>query len=266
MVRLFSCSAVKFPHTQDYYRNEGNWPVVPTRLRLVVTLAAASVLLVSAVQAYPQQQAPSNPVPGPAGPQAIPASEVAERAEDLKRLLRRVETQLAGSPTVQDFNQQLNRRGLELRRSALEADGLLSQTPKLLDLREQERYWSTERGSSAGFQEQLIGRAAAMEKEVRALDGLQAVWEATRAQVKTHSELEPLAERIDTALTAIQATKSHTQSQLDLLIGLQTRVAEQQSLASEMLDEIEGALGKFRRQMFERSNSPLWGGCRAPPV
>jgi potassium-dependent mechanosensitive channel len=256
---------VKFPHTQDYYRNKGNRPVVPTRLRLVVALTASSVLLISAAQAYPQQQAPSNPVSGPAGPQAIPASEVAERAEDLKRLLHRVETQLAGSPTVQDFDQQLNRRGLEFRRSALETDGLLSQTPVLLELREQERYWSTEAGSSAGFQEQLIGRAAAMEKEVRALDGLQAVWEETRAQVKTHTELEPLAERIDAALTAIQATKSHTQSQLDQLIGLQTRVAEQQSLASEMLDEIEGALAKFRRQMFERSNSPLWEGPRHHP-
>ena len=180
--------------------------------RLVVALAAASVLLISAVQAYPQRQAPSNPVPAPAAPQAIPASEVAERSEDLKRLLRRVETQLAGSPTVQDFDQQLNRRGRELRRSALETDGLLSQAPELLDLREQERYWSTEVGSSAGFQEQLTGRAAAMEKEVRALDGLQAVWEATRAEVKARSELEPLAARIDTALAAIQAAKSHTQS------------------------------------------------------
>ena len=97
-----------------------------------------------------------------------------------------------------------------------------------------------------------------MEKEVRALDGLQAVWEATRAEVKTRSELEPLAERIETALAAIQAVKSHTQSELDQLIGLQTRAAEQESLASEMLDEIEGALAKFRRQMFERSSLPLW--------
>ena len=228
------------------------------RSRLSVTVTAASVLLLAAVRAYPQRQATSNPVPSAVGPQAIPASEVAERAEDLKRLLHRVEIQLAATPTVQDFDQRLNRRGLELRRSALETDGLVSQTPKLLDLREQERYWSTEVGSSAAFQAQLTGHAASLEKEVRALDGLQAVWEATRTEVKTRTELEPLAVRIETALAAIQATKSHTQSQLDQIIGLQTRAAEQKSLASEMLDEIEGALAKFRRQMFERTSLPFW--------
>jgi small-conductance mechanosensitive channel len=228
-------------------------------------LTAASVLLICPVQAFPQRQAPSNPISVPAGPRAIPASVVAERAEDLKRLLHRVETQLAGSPSVQDFDQQLNRRGLELRRSALETDGLVSQTPKLLDLREQERYWSAEIGSTADFQAQLTGRAASLEKEVRALDGLQALWEATRAEVKTRTELEPLAVRIETALAAIQATKSHTQSQLDQIIGLQTRAAEQESLASEMLDEVEGALAKFRRRMFERPSLPLLDISRHQP-
>src|SRR5215471_2250910 len=72
------------------------------RRRLSVVVTAASVLLISPVQAFPQRQAPSNPISAPAGPQAIPASVVAERAEDLKRLLHRVETQLAGSPSVQD--------------------------------------------------------------------------------------------------------------------------------------------------------------------
>ena len=226
--------------------------------RLSIATAAACVLLIGAVQAYPQQQAPPNPVPAPARPLPIPASAVAERAEDLKRALRRVESQLAANPTVEDTDHELNRRGRGLRRSALETDELISGTPRLADLREQERYWSAEVGSTARFQEQLTGRAAGLEKQVRSLDGLEAVWEATRAQMKTHNELEPLAERIETALAAIQAAKSHAQSQLDELVSLQTRAAEQQSLASEMLDEIEAALAKFRRQMFERSSLPFW--------
>jgi potassium-dependent mechanosensitive channel len=254
------------PHTR-LSRDGGIATLSPTEARAVLRCFryrrlfvawAVSLLLVSAIPAYPQRQAPSNPVPAPAGPQAIPASEVAERAEDLKRLLRRTESRLAASPTAQDLDREINNRGRELHISALETDERLSGRPEILELREQERYWSTEASSSATFQAQLTGRAAAVEKEVRALDGLQAVWEATRGQVKTHSELEPLAERIETALAAIQNTKSKAQSELDQLVGLQTRVAEQESLASEMLDEVEGALAKFRRQMFERSSLPLW--------
>ena len=232
------------------------WTPVSARMRcvplLLVVMSGAWVPLILPLQAHPPQQGPAS------GPQAIPVSEVAERAEDLKRLLRRVETQLAGSPTVQDFDQQLNWRGRELRRSALETDGLLSGTPKLLDLREQERYWSTEVGASARFQAQLTGRAAALEKEVHSLDRLQAAWEATRALVKTHSELEPLAERIDDAIAGIQATKLHAQSQLDQLVSLQTRAAEQQSLASEMVEGIEAALARARKQLFERLSPAFW--------
>ena len=225
---------------------------------LGVAVMAACVLLIGAVQAYPQQQAPPNPVPAPAGPLPIPASAVAERAQDLKRALRRVESRLAASPTVEGIDHELNRRGRDLHRSALETDELISRTPRLADLRELERYWSNEVGSTAGFQEQLTGRAAGLEKEARALDGLKAVWEATRTQVKTHNELEPLAERIDIAIVAIQATKSHAQGELDELVSFETRAAEQQSLASEMLDETEAALAKFRRQMFERSSLAFW--------
>ena len=256
MVGLFHAGRWTVVHTQHHYGEKGNRPLVPTLLRcprLVVALAAASVLLISAVQAYPQRQAPSKPAP--AGPQAIPASEVAERAEDLKRLLHRIESRLAASPTAQDLSQQINRRGAGLHVSALETDEMVSGRLEIFALREQERYWSREARSSAGFQAQLTSRINALEEQVRELDGLQAVWEATGAQVKTLSELEPLAERID---AAIAATKSHAQSQLDELLGLQTRVAEQESLSSEMLDEVEGALAKFRRQMFERSSLPLW--------
>ena len=241
--------------------DRGNRPLVLSRLRCprpVVAIAAASVLLISAVQAYPQGQAPPKPVPAPAGSQPIPASQVAERAQDLKRQLHRIESRLATTPTAQDLSQQINRRGEGLHVSALETDEMVSGRLDILELREQERYWSTEARSSAGFQAQLTGRVNALGEQVGALEGLQAVWEATGAQVKTHSELEPLAERINGAIAAIQATKSHAQGQLDELVGLQTRVAEQESLASEMLDEVEGALAKFRRQVFERSNSPLW--------
>jgi potassium-dependent mechanosensitive channel len=230
--------------------------------RLVVALATASALLISAVQAYPQRPTPSRPAPAPAAPQPIPASEVAERAQDLSRLLRRIESRLAAKPTTQDFNQEIDKRGRELYLSALETDELVSGRSEILGLREQERYWSTAVGSSARFQEQLTARVNALEGQVRALEGLQAVWEATGTQVKTHSELESLAGRIETALAAVQATKSHAQGELDELLGLQTRVAEQESLASEMLDEVEGALAKFRRQMFERSSLPLWEAAR----
>jgi len=220
------------------------------RVRLLITVGW--ILLFLPLQAHPLQQGSAS---GPAG---IPASEVAERSEGLKRLLRRIESRLAGSPTVRDLSEQLNRRARELRVSALETDELLSGRLQLLELREQERYWSTEAGSAAGFQEQLTARAAALEKEVRALEPVQAVWEATRAEVRTHSELGPLAERVETALAAIQATKSHAQGQLDQFLGLQTRVAEQQSLTSEMLDEIEGALAKVRQEMLARSSLPFW--------
>lgn len=218
----------------------------------------AACLLLGSVRALAQQAAPTRAAQSPATVQAIPASEVVERAEYLKRALRRVESQLAGSPTVSEFDQQLNRRGRELHRSALETDELLSATPSLLDLREQERYWTYEVGSSLRFQEQLTGRTAALGREVRSLERLQATWEATHASVKTESELEALAERIASALAAIQATKAHAQSQVDQLVELQTRVAEQQSLASEMVDDIEAALARSRRQLFERSSPSFW--------
>ena len=226
----------------------------------------AACLLLGSVRALAQQAAPTRAAQSPATVQAIPASEVVERAEYLKRALRRVESQLAGSPTVSEFDQQLNRRGRELHRSALETDELLSATPSLLDLREQERYWTYEVGSSLRFQEQLTGRTAALGREVRSLERLQATWEATHASVKTESELEALAERIASALAAIQATKAHAQSQVDQLVELQTRVAEQQSLASEMVDDIEAALARSRRQLFERSSPSFWEAALAPKI
>ena len=118
--------------------NKGTRPLVPTRLRcprLVLALATAGAMLISAVQAYAQRQTPSTPAPAPAAPQAIPAFEVAERAEDLKRLLRRIERRLAASPTAQDVSQQINRRGEGLHVSALETDEMVSGRLEIFALR-----------------------------------------------------------------------------------------------------------------------------------
>ncbi len=223
-----------------------------------VPLMAACFLLFYLPQAQAQQPAPSSAAQSPPAVQAIPGSEVALRADDLQRVLRRVESQLAARPTVQDINNEINRRGRRLHVSALETDEMLSGTPRLIGLREQDRYWFAEADSATRFQEQLAGRAAALERLARSLDRLQAAWGATRAQVQTESELEPLAERIEGALAAIAATKSHVQSELDQLVASQTRVAEQQSLASEMVDGIEAAIAKYRRQLFERLSPPIW--------
>ena len=118
--------------------NKGTRPLVLSRLpcpRFVVALAAAGVLMISAVEAHPQGQAPSKPVPAPAGPQPIPASEVAERVEDLKRLLRRIERRLAAGPTAEDISQQINRRGEGLHVSALETDEMVSGRLEIFALR-----------------------------------------------------------------------------------------------------------------------------------
>ncbi|HEY6293206.1 MAG TPA: mechanosensitive ion channel domain-containing protein [Terriglobia bacterium] len=222
-----------------------------------VALLAAGTLAVPTLRACPQQPVPSKAPAAAAVPQAIPASEVVIRDEDQQASLRGVQNRLAAEPTVRDLDEQCTKRGDSLRQGARGVYQLLGRSPSVVDLRQLGRYWAIQLDSLMSAQEQLAHRADSVQKEIRLLNRQQVTWEATRAQIKAETELQPLAQRIEGAVVAIQAAQAKAREQLDQISVLQDRVAQQQSIASETVDAIEAAIARHRKQVWERS-SPFW--------
>ena len=196
--------------------------------RLFPGFVAAALLLIlfapfsrgSQTQTLPAQPTPANtakqsPAEDSQAPrsaqyvdQTIPLPLIADRAEQLDRLLEEINNQLIPKFVLLESGRKAAAQAAEMRRRSLQTGELLAGDPTSLDLEDEQRYWRS-RGLEYTEERQLLTRRAGkLQEQIQTLEDQQREWAATWLLFLKTPGIETTVERMKQQLDKIQAAKS----------------------------------------------------------
>jgi len=236
-------------------------------LLLIVSLA----LFIGTIRAQSSvgQPAPSNNSQQNAAPpvasaraedRTIALAQISDRAEELDHLLQEISSQLTPESELQELQKKAEEQADEVRRRSLQTRDLLAGKPTSLDLRDEQRYWRSKSLEYTAQRKLLTQRAAKLGEQIQTLEAQQPEWAATWIQVHKSSGIEAIVARIKQQLDKIQAAKSQTQEQLNMVLTLQNQVSQEDQQISGILLRLSQATDRERGHLFEMDSRPLWEG------
>jgi len=248
-----------------------------SRALIFVSLTALSALIALPVQSVaqkkarpkasptpqPEVQPAATPTPAP-GP-AIPLPQIAPRAEELRQQLREMDEHLTLDPTLSSIDQTLRSQEELIGEKRRELDELITITPTLTELQDVEQEWLAQRARYSAMRKTLIGRANAVEEDMRFLKNQQAEWEAVLNQIQDPTAIETVSERIREVQSEIQNSWIQANEQLSSLLALQGRVSQQNRVILDGLKNISQARAQLQRGLFVPDSPPLWDAASQKP-
>jgi small-conductance mechanosensitive channel len=226
----------------------------------------------SQAQTLPAQPTPSNsakqsraedtqaPRPAQFVDQTIPLPLIADRAEQLDRLLEEINNQLIPKSVLLESGRKAAAQAAEMRRRSLQSGELLAGDPTSLDLEDEQRYWRSRGLEYTEERKLLTWRAGKLQEQVQTLEDQQREWAATWLQFLKTPGIETTVERMKQQLDKIQSVKSQVQEQLNVVVSLQNQVSQQEQQISDMLLRVRQARERERGHLFEMDGRPLWEG------
>jgi potassium efflux system protein len=205
-----------------------------------------------------QQNAGQAVPPNRSGDQTIPLPQIADRAEELDHLLQEISSQLTPKSELMKLQEKAEEQAAEIRRRALQTRDLLAGNPTKLDLEDEQRYWRSRSVEYAAQRKLLTQRAAKVEEQIQTLDAQQPEWVATWIQIRESPGIEAILGRIKEQVDKIQAAKAQTQEQLNVVLTLQTLVAQEDQQISDVLLRIRQESERERGHLLEMDGRPLW--------
>jgi potassium-dependent mechanosensitive channel len=200
------------------------------------------------------------PRPAQSVDQTIPLPLIADRAEQLDRLLEEINNQLIPKSDLLESGRKAAAQAAEMRRRSLQSRELLAGDPTSLDLEDEQRYWRSRGLEYTEEQKLLTWRAGKLQEQVQTLDDQQREWAATWLQFLKTPGIETTVERMKQQLDKIQAAKSQMQEQLNVVVSLQNQVSQQDQQISDILLRVRQARERERGHLFEMDGRPLWEG------
>jgi len=248
--------------------------------RLLPRFVTAALLLIpfasfsrgSQAQPLPAQLTPSNtaqqaraedtqaPRPAQFVDQTIPLPLIADRAEQLDRLLEEINNQLIPKSILLESGRKAAAEAAEMRRRSLQSRELLAGDPTSLDLEDEYRYWRSRGFEYTEERKLLTRRAGKLQEQVQTLEDQQREWAATWVQFLKTPGIETTVERMKQQLDKIQAVKSQVQEQLNVVVSVQNQVSQQDQQISDILLRVRQARERERGHLFEMDGRPLWEG------
>ena len=205
-----------------------------------------------------QQNAIQAVPPLRSGDQTIPLPQIADRAEELDRLLREINNQLIPKSELLESAAKAEEQAAEIRRRALQTRDLLAGEPTALDLEDEQRYWRSRSLEYAAERRLLTLRAAKLEEQIQTLEAQQQEWVATWIQIHKSPVIEAIVERMKQQLDKIQAARSEVQEQLNAVLTVQNQVSQQDQQISDILLRLRQARELERGHLLEMDGRPLW--------
>ena len=214
----------------------------------------------SSGEKQPQQNETAAAPPNQSGVQTIPLPRIADRAEELDRLLREINSQLIPQAELLDSERSTEKQAAEIHRRVMQAMNLLAGTPTPLELEDEQRFWRSQGIEFAAQRELLTSRAAKLVEQIQILDAQQPEWMATWSQIRESTGIEAVVERIKQQLDRIRAVRLQLQEQLNVVITIQNRVSQQDQQISDVLFRVRQARESERGRLLEPDSPPLWKG------
>src|SRR5215831_18223238 len=239
-------SAQRFAVNRDIPETSA-WPRFSIVLALLLSLWAP---FIPVIRAEPQSTAtvPSNSTSNPQGnetktvvppaapvEQAIPLPQIADRAEELDRMLQDMRSEMKPKSELWDLQVQAEKKAADIRRRVLETREILAGPATTLELEDEQRYWHFRSLEYAEERKLLTARAAKLEEQIQTLDARQPEWMATWVQIQQSQAAGSVAERIKQQVEKIQGAKAEAQGQLNEVLALQIQVSQQDQQISELL-------------------------------
>jgi potassium-dependent mechanosensitive channel len=237
--------------------------------RLLVLCAALAITAYSqglpksilSPAALPPAQPPPAPVatvPAPPPDLTIPLPQIADRAEQLDRLLREISKDLASTADLLETDKQTKAQADEIKERLQDAEKLLAGTPNNLDLQEEDRFWRGLGQQYAAQRKLLAARAGTLEMQIQSLEAQQIQWQATLDAIKENHGIESVVDRIKQKLDEMRRVRAEAQEQLNLVLTLQNQISQQDQQVSEVLVKLETAQESLRGHLLQRDAHPLW--------
>ena len=206
-----------------------------------------------------QPQVPAAaPSPTPPTNQAIPLPQVADRAEDLDRLLQEIADQLTSTASQLPSESAAKAQDEEICDRLQQANQLLDGKPNTLELRDEDLYWLTVSQQYTAQRKNLKGRAAELEDETRQLNEQEVQWQTTLDQIHDTTGIMAVVDRIREKLDAIRFIKKQVKDQLSLVLNLQNSVSQRDKQITDILTRLGEAQERLRGRLLERDSHPLW--------
>jgi len=224
----------------------------------------------SQAQTLPAQPTPSNtakqsPVedtlasrPTQLVDQTIPLPLIADRAEQLDRLLEEINNQLIPGFVLLESGRKAAVQAAELRRRSVQTRELLAGEPTSLDLEDEQRYWRSRGLEYTEERKLLTRRAGKLQEQIQTLEDQQREWAATLLLFLKTPGIETTVERMKQELDKIHAVKSQMLEQLNVVVSMQNQVSQQDQQISDILLRVRQAREHDRGRLFEMDGRPLW--------
>ena len=213
-----------------------------------------------------QQKEPPEIPPKPSEDQGIGLPKIADRAEEMDRLLREISNQLTPKSELIETERKTAEHSEEIRRRALQTKELLVSTLTPLELEDEQRYWRS-RNLEYGEERRLLTlRAAKLVEQIQILEAQQPEWLATWMRIRESPGIESVVDRTKGQLDKIQAAKSLAQEQLNIVLTLQNEVAQQDQQISDILLQVREARNGEPTRLLEPNSLPLWNAHRLPQL
>jgi potassium-dependent mechanosensitive channel len=219
----------------------------------------------SGVTNVPEQGSNNSVLPA-ASPkeQPIPLPQIAQRTEDLDRLLRELARQLNTKYELEDAERNVAFQANEIRERARQTQELLAGTPTPLELEAELRFWASRDARLYGQRKHLTSLAAKLEDQIQTLAAQRAVWQSTMEQIHNDSGLESVVSRIRGELDSISALRSEALEQLNFVVNLQDHSSQQDQEIADLLALLREARQQGRTRLLKPDGPPLWTVVKLP--
>lgn len=226
----------------------------------------ATSIAFTEVSANPLQAAQSSsPDTRGSTEQGIPLPQIADRAEELDKLLQTINGQLELKTELFELKQRADIQEGEIHRRKRQTEELLAGTPTPMELEDEQRYWHLRTEDLTAQRKLLSSLAGQLGNQTQILDGQLPDWQATWNQTYTLTAVGSVTNRVREELDAIQTTKSKVQEQLNLALTVQNQLSEQSQQIADALLRIREVRERERSRLFEADGLPFWKGGNTQP-
>ena len=188
----------------------------------------------------------------------VPLSEVADRLNNLDRLLSKVKERLIDNQnTMPDVN-ELKDAGKILIEDANKVRAALTEAPTLEQLKEMESTWRTSNSQLKKQNEEVTLKLKELEDDIASLQTEQKFWDLMLTQYQQTIGTDIVVGRINNILSEIKKTLATAQRLRETYLVVQNLIAEQSLTVSDVLDSVTGAEKKYGNQLLIPDRRPLW--------
>jgi small-conductance mechanosensitive channel len=207
------------------------------------------------------QEPPPAVAPEPNAPlvePAIPAPEIATRAEDAKTLLRDIAERTAPSPTEAEIEAKLPEISPKLRERAQAADAALGAAPSVETLVDLGSEWGSRSERLTLWRHALTRSALSAESELARLAEERERWERTKTSPDARALPGATLARIDETVDALRNGERELRRRRSHLLTLQNEVAQQELIVSDISERIARLRTDSSALLFRRDAPALW--------